>query len=149
MIRRPPRSTLFPYTTLFRSPKSSGFRIRRRNTSFCAPVRQRDRDRGDLDFGDALVMRDPDLLCRGTREINDPALHIRSAVFDRNYRALAGLNVGYLRRGTQWKRLTRGVVAMRVHFDAVRHFPAGKLLRIERCVAEACAARQVRVRPGC
>src|SRR3712207_7234634 len=25
MIRRPPRSTLFPYTTLFRSMKSSGF----------------------------------------------------------------------------------------------------------------------------
>src|SRR5260221_4854282 len=24
MIRRPPRSTLFPYTTLFRSPKSKG-----------------------------------------------------------------------------------------------------------------------------
>src|SRR5258707_10386652 len=24
MIRRPPRSTLFPYTTLFRSPKSIG-----------------------------------------------------------------------------------------------------------------------------
>src|SRR3989442_7870941 len=24
MIRRPPRSTLFPYTTLFRSPRSSG-----------------------------------------------------------------------------------------------------------------------------
>src|SRR5260370_6216014 len=24
MIRRPPRSTLFPYTTLFRSPKSPG-----------------------------------------------------------------------------------------------------------------------------
>src|SRR5689334_24554125 len=24
MIRRPPRSTLFPYTTLFRSPESSG-----------------------------------------------------------------------------------------------------------------------------
>src|SRR2546430_6279901 len=24
MIRRPPRSTLFPYTTLFRSPKGSG-----------------------------------------------------------------------------------------------------------------------------
>src|SRR5256885_16851514 len=24
MIRRPPRSTLFPYTTLFRSPKLSG-----------------------------------------------------------------------------------------------------------------------------
>src|SRR5258707_7149057 len=26
MIRRPPRSTLFPYTTLFRSPKSVGWR---------------------------------------------------------------------------------------------------------------------------
>src|SRR2546430_5026019 len=25
MIRRPPRSTLFPYTTLFRSPKSNHF----------------------------------------------------------------------------------------------------------------------------
>src|SRR5256885_12316735 len=32
MIRRPPRSTLFPYTTLFRSPRSSarrGERVRR------------------------------------------------------------------------------------------------------------------------
>src|SRR2546426_7951403 len=26
MIRRPPRSTLFPYTTLFRSPRSDGCR---------------------------------------------------------------------------------------------------------------------------
>src|SRR6266403_4689257 len=35
MIRRPPRSTLFPYTTLFRSPASScrvrGSRARRRH----------------------------------------------------------------------------------------------------------------------
>src|SRR5437588_4936565 len=33
MIRRPPRSTLFPYTTLFRSPfrvESCGFRVRRK-----------------------------------------------------------------------------------------------------------------------
>src|SRR3712207_8471474 len=27
MIRRPPRSTLFPYTTLFRSADSDGYRI--------------------------------------------------------------------------------------------------------------------------
>src|SRR3712207_8799880 len=27
MIRRPPRSTLFPYTTLFRSGRSSGARV--------------------------------------------------------------------------------------------------------------------------
>src|SRR5256885_4837259 len=30
MIRRPPRSTLFPYTTLFRSPWWSGSRPRKR-----------------------------------------------------------------------------------------------------------------------
>src|SRR3712207_7096168 len=29
MIRRPPRSTLFPYTTLFRSPPSDGDRLMR------------------------------------------------------------------------------------------------------------------------
>src|SRR3712207_8142966 len=27
MIRRPPRSTLFPYTTLFRSPFTHGYRL--------------------------------------------------------------------------------------------------------------------------
>src|SRR2546425_6657978 len=46
MIRRPPRSTLFPYTTLFRSPPprrpsgrrpSTGRRIRRRRRSSCWP----------------------------------------------------------------------------------------------------------------
>src|SRR6266480_6696024 len=30
MIRRPPRSTLFPYTTLFRSPRGAGERARER-----------------------------------------------------------------------------------------------------------------------
>src|SRR2546426_2371504 len=30
MIRRPPRSTLFPYTTLFRSPHGGGGRLRPR-----------------------------------------------------------------------------------------------------------------------
>src|SRR2546430_3591644 len=29
MIRRPPRSTLFPYTTLFRSPEAVGGRVAR------------------------------------------------------------------------------------------------------------------------
>src|SRR6266540_6233863 len=31
MIRRPPRSTLFPYTTLFRSPAADGARGRNRH----------------------------------------------------------------------------------------------------------------------
>src|SRR2546430_11088926 len=41
MIRRPPRSTLFPYTTLFRSPpRAAGFR-RRRSRRGRAPARRR------------------------------------------------------------------------------------------------------------
>src|SRR5256885_8490929 len=39
MIRRPPRSTLFPYTTLFRSvdAPTSGVRDRERRARFCLP----------------------------------------------------------------------------------------------------------------
>src|SRR5690349_23989275 len=36
MIRRPPRSTLFPYTTLFRSPSRPGRRSRRSFRSTCS-----------------------------------------------------------------------------------------------------------------
>src|SRR5687768_17681878 len=37
MLRRPPRSTLFPYTTLFRSTsQASGFRLHRRSLD-CVP----------------------------------------------------------------------------------------------------------------
>src|SRR5436309_8883644 len=38
MIRRPPRSTLFPYTTLFRSHRSRGAPWRRRPRSAAAAV---------------------------------------------------------------------------------------------------------------
>src|SRR3712207_8058675 len=37
MIRRPPRSTLFPYTTLFRSPRS-GIPLRTRTTTKRLPA---------------------------------------------------------------------------------------------------------------
>src|SRR2546422_7580228 len=42
MIRRPPRSTLFPYTTLFRSRRTNGVRGRRRDRTAAAvePDRQ-------------------------------------------------------------------------------------------------------------
>src|SRR5437868_10671357 len=36
MIHQPPRSTLFPYTTLFRSPGEAAPRLRRRNSSTAA-----------------------------------------------------------------------------------------------------------------
>src|SRR5688572_32554778 len=44
MIRRPPRSTLFPYTTLFRSPSASSGRHRRPRLRF--------RDRQGIAIGD-------------------------------------------------------------------------------------------------
>src|SRR2546427_6055896 len=37
MIRRPPRSTLFPYTTLFRSPLTVMFDMTWKNCSSCIP----------------------------------------------------------------------------------------------------------------
>src|SRR5688572_31059657 len=40
MLRRPPRSTLFPYTTLFRSPTSSARRWQRPSSSACAASRR-------------------------------------------------------------------------------------------------------------
>src|SRR5437667_7243357 len=36
MIRRPPRSTLFPYTTLFRSLKRAAYRAARSSPNQCA-----------------------------------------------------------------------------------------------------------------
>src|SRR5215213_10956933 len=41
MIRRPPRSTLFPYTTLFRSRRGSPRQARILETRCCAPLRAR------------------------------------------------------------------------------------------------------------
>src|SRR3989441_9446542 len=52
MIRRPPRSTLFPYTTLFRSlrlapprPAAGGERTRQPGTAGCVAAAGRDPDR--------------------------------------------------------------------------------------------------------
>src|SRR2546428_7276228 len=57
MIRRPPRSTLFPYTTLFRSPRDQGRCLRRQHDSLVGlylvrPVR------GDVPDGRAAAERD-------------------------------------------------------------------------------------------
>src|SRR2546422_4565342 len=41
MIRRPPRSTLFPYTTLFRSPSTRDHRITRSCFRTCSTCRSR------------------------------------------------------------------------------------------------------------
>src|SRR2546430_13388871 len=53
MIRRPPRSTLFPYTTLFRSVSTATHRLLRRGIPFGPPYPENPpdgfRDSGDRD----------------------------------------------------------------------------------------------------
>src|SRR5207244_8834328 len=60
MIRRPPRSTLFPYTTLFRSPPSPGSR-RLRTTDGRQPCRahrcRSEEHTSELQSPDHLVCR--------------------------------------------------------------------------------------------
>src|SRR5436309_8909253 len=51
MLRPPPRSTLFPYTTLFRSPKSAWADCRRRRTSYrTSPPRLNAKDLNSWQF---------------------------------------------------------------------------------------------------
>src|SRR5260370_2775127 len=59
MIRRPPRSTLFPYTTLFRSHDQSGYRDRRRCGDGVA------RRRGNRKYGVRPVSSDMSFSPRG------------------------------------------------------------------------------------
>src|SRR2546422_7381640 len=47
MIRRPPRSTLFPYTTLFRSVEVRARHLRARARAVCAISRQKERRRSE------------------------------------------------------------------------------------------------------
>src|SRR2546427_7878189 len=74
MIRRPPRSTLFPYTTLFRSLEARGR----------APLLEEAADRFDLlqDLGDelarALVERPPAQLAEGRSEEHTSELQSQS-----------------------------------------------------------------------
>src|SRR2546430_13180035 len=66
MIRRPPRSTLFPYTTLFRSARGS---VRRRGRGGCRGERRSDR---------AARRPDPD---RKSTRLNSSHSQISYAVF--------------------------------------------------------------------
>src|SRR2546422_2156081 len=83
MIRRPPRSTLFPYTTLFRSAGAESGRIRR-HTGRHAPARDPD-GRADADraLGRCALARrrdGPDLDRKSTR-LNSSHGYISYAVF--------------------------------------------------------------------
>src|SRR3712207_7397922 len=85
MIRRPPRSTLFPYTTLFRSAGDggSGRRSTYENRNASGQSRKAATELGDSDGGNATPM------CRGYRppvdrkstRLNSSHANISYAVF--------------------------------------------------------------------
>src|SRR3712207_8994701 len=80
MIRRPPRSTLFPYTTLFRSPSrvhglgrvgSRGRELRQVPPSSSEPPQRHG----------ALVLKEPRLADRKSTRLNSSHANISYAVF--------------------------------------------------------------------
>src|SRR2546425_5965292 len=91
MIRRPPRSTLFPYTTLFRSPPAHGARRERRLDRLelavadgpGTPARLRHRDRRpdvEQDRAEQHDPRDPQQLAPGEKRRADRAQALRVRV---------------------------------------------------------------------
>src|SRR6478672_201478 len=78
MIRRPPRSTLFPYTTLFRSPARCRSRCRCRPRTACRPSSRRSEEhtselqsRSDLVCRLLLEKKNDDVVFRTERELCD------------------------------------------------------------------------------
>src|SRR2546426_6393864 len=70
MIRRPPRSTLFPYTTLFRSPASRADSRGRECGEAIGRTRNNDKDVAEIRLGD-----------RKSTRLNSSHLVISYAVF--------------------------------------------------------------------
>src|SRR5258707_4513430 len=90
MIRRPPRSTLFPYTTLFRSPTARRSIAERRRGAPDPSGRRPDRLRGDR--GDERGSGD-----RKSTRLNSSHANISYAVFclkKKEKRELALVRVG-------------------------------------------------------
>src|SRR5256885_7384365 len=89
MIRRPPRSTLFPYTTLFRSPADAARHARRTATVGLGFIGGPDRGAGVGSKVERCLERRPrntnrTLRCRGDRKstrLNSSHLVISYAVF--------------------------------------------------------------------
>src|SRR5256885_8460774 len=76
MIRRPPRSTLFPYTTLFRSRRS----VRRRHDGGLLGGGEPGRlDQHAIGPGRQMVEAEPPLTVRGGLERRPPAVRDRKS----------------------------------------------------------------------
>src|SRR2546430_11444873 len=80
MIRRPPRSTLFPYTTLFRSPRSDDGLVHGHGFfgEFRERLRHRDGPRYDATGGERTGQHDRD---RKSTRLNSSHSQISYAVF--------------------------------------------------------------------
>src|SRR2546429_1476143 len=79
MIRRPPRSTLFPYTTLFRSEDAARSELVRQQQELAAAYAAYQRLLGQesrVDFGDLITMTD-----RKSTRLNSSHGYISYAVF--------------------------------------------------------------------
>src|SRR5471032_2917876 len=99
MIRRPPRSTLFPYTTLFRSRQAGGDAARRRR-QLPRPYPRRDR--------------------KSTR-LNSSHITISYAVFclkkkKTKYVPLMREEMGFLSRDPRWTKPLAGEQLRQQHF---------------------------------
>src|SRR3712207_7690656 len=88
MIRRPPRSTLFPYTTLFRSQMSAGcknrFQIEIFGTKGGVIWNQERPDElwiGQRNTPNQVILKDPSLLDRKSTRLNSSHANISYAVF--------------------------------------------------------------------
>src|SRR5256885_12914500 len=79
MIRRPPRSTLFPYTTLFRSQRADGA-VLAAPVERIAPIRFVRHPRGTLEGGPLVPVADVEEDRKSTR-LNSSHLVISYAVF--------------------------------------------------------------------
>src|SRR3712207_7503583 len=85
MIRRPPRSTLFPYTTLFRSPQLHQSRPTRGEglllLSADLVAVQGPEDRGEVEPESAARTAKPDCVDRKSTRLNSSHANISYAVF--------------------------------------------------------------------
>src|SRR2546430_15764146 len=86
MIRRPPRSTLFPYTTLFRSPRGGHRLVGELNAALGVHERARllgETRAGKDHVGIAGRLREEQVVHREEFELLEPALGMRDVRVDR------------------------------------------------------------------
>src|SRR2546429_7092337 len=75
MIRRPPRSTLFPYTTLFRSTSDSGGSKREPYRAARSQVRSTKRDRKSTRLNSSHGYISYAVFCLKKKKTNPPLFH--------------------------------------------------------------------------